>query len=229
MRRTMTACAIALAAAVSGCTPGPELSPAPRANEVSGPGEAATAVEAGVRMMASVDAWEARPDNLEEEVTPILVRITNGSTMPLRVRYDAFQLVSPTGERFAAIPPFDLEGAVPTNPVTPFYPPTAFGVAPYLSPFYPDLTPFTGPFDLDPDYYDTYFPLLAELELPTVDMLQRALPEGVLSAGGVVQGFLYFQEVGESVPGVTFTAALIDARNGNAFGTISIPFNEMDD
>lgn len=102
------------------CAPAVELEPAPRANEIeAGPGEGAAAVEAGVRMVARVDAWDARPEDLDEEVTPVLVTISNGSTVPLRIRYNEFQLVSASGQRFAAMPPFLLEGEVSVPVTTP--------------------------------------------------------------------------------------------------------------
>lgn len=211
------------------CAPAVELDPAPRANEIeAGPGEGAAEVEVGVRMVARVDAWNARPEDLDEEVTPVLVTISNGSTVPLRIRYNEFQLVSANGQRFAAMPPFLLEGEVSVPVTTPFFPGTGFEVAPYLSPFYPGISPFAGPFAADPLYYDTYFPAFREIELPTTDMLARALPEGVVAPGGEVTGFLYFQEVGDEAERVSYRAELVNALTGEPFGVVAIPFVERD-
>jgi hypothetical protein len=55
-------------------------------------------------------------------------------------------------------------------------------------------------------------------------MLRRALPEGTLEDGGALDGFLYFQDVGEREGRVTLEARLVDARTGEQFGTLSIPF-----
>jgi hypothetical protein len=55
-------------------------------------------------------------------------------------------------------------------------------------------------------------------------MLRRALPEGTLEPGGTVTGFIYFQGVSEREGSVTLQARLVDARTGEQFGTLSIPF-----
>jgi hypothetical protein len=56
-------------------------------------------------------------------------------------------------------------------------------------------------------------------------MLRQALPEGTLEEGGSVTGFLYFQDVSEREGRVTLQARLVDARTGEQFGTLSIPFD----
>jgi hypothetical protein len=53
-------------------------------------------------------------------------------------------------------------------------------------------------------------------------MLAKAIPEGVIEANGRLTGFLYFQQVqGDTV---TFTMELVDAKTGESFGHIQIPF-----
>ena len=60
--------------------------------------------------------------------------------------------------------------------------------------------------------------------LPTEDMMKSALPEGTLAPGGTMTGFLYFQNVGEREGEVTLRARLVDARTGEQFGALAIPF-----
>jgi hypothetical protein len=55
-------------------------------------------------------------------------------------------------------------------------------------------------------------------------MLEQALPEGTLEAGGRVEGFLYFQGVAERESQVVLQARLVDGRTGEPFGTLDIPF-----
>jgi hypothetical protein len=55
-------------------------------------------------------------------------------------------------------------------------------------------------------------------------MLEQALPEGTLQDGGTVSGFLYFQGVAEREKLATLKAQLVDARTGEPFGELSIPF-----
>ena len=101
-------------------------------------------------------------------------------------------------------------------------------MAPYLSRFYPGLTPFAGPFVYDPFFYTSYYPRFVQLQRPTGDMVQKALPEGVLEPGGRMAGFLYFETVdigdvnGDDDMG-RFSMDLVDASTTRAIGTISIP------
>lgn len=60
--------------------------------------------------------------------------------------------------------------------------------------------------------------------LPTRDMLNNAMPEGTLGNGGTTTGFLYFQGVGRREQAVNLETRLVDANTGEAFGTLSIPF-----
>lgn len=217
-------CGVLLLLAGTACTPPPELEPAPRANETPGVGEGATSVEHGVTVEARAGAWSGAPAALQTEVTPMLVKITNGGPVPIRIQYDELHLVSRTGRMFAAIPPFDVKGAV-TQRITSYVSPiTSFTVAPYLSGYYPDLMPAVVPFAYDPVYYDNYYTTFVERELPTADMVQRALPEGVLGPGGSIGGFVYFEHIGDDVAGATFRADLVNARTGAQFGMVTIPF-----
>lgn len=54
-------------------------------------------------------------------------------------------------------------------------------------------------------------------------MLQRALPEGALDDGGVVSGYVYFQNVNRE-PTVQLQLQLHDAADGAAMGAASLPF-----
>lgn len=54
--------------------------------------------------------------------------------------------------------------------------------------------------------------------------MQKALPEGVLEAGGKVTGFLYFEEIDVGPDETaTFTTVLVNASNGETVGAIRIP------
>lgn len=200
------------------------LRPAPEAQVVPGPGTGAVAADEGVQLEARTGAWNGFPNNLAYEVTPVLVTITNESEIPLRIRYDEFQLVSPSGKTFAALPPFDMVRTVTDQIGFVEYPLWGFSIAPHLSPYYPWLTPFDGPFAYDPFYYQRYYPVFARIQLPTADMLQKALPEGVLEPQGRLSGFLYFEPVGDEVTRVDFKAELPNARATEQVAAVSIPF-----
>ncbi|MDT0631680.1 hypothetical protein RQM47_02885 [Rubrivirga sp. S365] len=214
----------------TGCAAtGTQLEPAPAAETVAP--ETAVEVVDGVRMTAETGAWDGLA-RVKTEVTPLRVTIENGSRLPVRLRYDDFTLVSPQGGRYAALPPYGIEGDVADPVLVDAYAPvtapgfaySGFTVAPYYASVYPTLTPYAGSFGYDPLYYNRYYTAYREIALPTEEMVREALPEGVIDPGGRVSGFLYFERVPPSAPRVRFRADLVDARTGETFGEISIPF-----
>jgi hypothetical protein len=190
-------------------------------------GTQATAV--GVTVTVKADAWSGQPAELTE-VIPLLVTIENNSRVPIRLRYAEFTLAG-DGDRTPALPPFEITGTE-TEPVGtagfidgPYpYPLRGFYVAPHYRRFYPRLRAFPGPFAYDPLFYSTRFPAFRRLRLPTGDMVQKALPEGVLEAGGRVTGFLYFEDIDVGKDDTaTFVTDLVNASTGETVGAIRIP------
>ena len=193
------------------------------------PEERGRASTAGVSLSVKADSWVGWPAPLTE-VIPLLVTVHNGSSMPVRIRYQEFQLVPPSGAARSALPPFDIRGAETTAVGTvgivpgPYpYVIDGFLVAPYMSAFYPHLTPFAGPFLFDPVFYSTNYPVFLDIPLPTRDMVAKALPEGVLQPGGSITGYIYFQ--GDDVAGerATLRMDVVDASNGRMLGSARIP------
>jgi hypothetical protein len=227
MRRVMgragPAAASALIAALALAACATQLRPAPGAVVLPGPGQAAVAEAGGVRIVASADAWRGDPESLDQVVTPMLVRVENDGTVPVQVRYEDFALVADDGRRFAAIPPFNVRGVVSAldRGVYPIY---GFRAAPFYSAFYPHLAIAPGIYPFDPFYYDAYWPYWHRwVNLPTGDMVQKALPEGVLQPGGRATGFLYFQDV-DKARHVTFQARLPVRDTDDRTVSITIPF-----
>lgn len=210
----------AVAIALVGCAT--QLRPAPEALLLPGPGQAAIAETAGVRIVASADAWRGDPETLDRIVTPMLVRVENDGAVAVQVRYEDFALVAEDGRRFAAIPPFNVRGVVST-PNRGLYPVYGPGVSPFYS-FYPHLAVAPGIYPFDPLYYDAYWPYWYRwVDLPTGDMVQKALPEGVLQPGGRTTGFLYFEDV-DKARRVTFEARLRVRDTDNRTVGLTIPF-----
>jgi hypothetical protein len=196
------------------------LIPAPTATVVPGPGIGAKAT------VARTGAWQWTPRDLETKVTPILIELQSNADTPIQVRYNDLSLTDSQGHHFSVMPPYDIEGTVSVayEVSNPFYGFDRFAVAPYLRRWYPRFSLYDGAFAYDSRYYGPYMTRYREVALPTVDMVQRALPEGVLSPGGKAMGFIYFETLDRDAGMVTLTMNLIDARSGESIGTASIPF-----
>jgi len=97
-----------LAGAAACGTPEPGLVPAPGVERTPGPGVGGAVRRARITVEARARAWSAEPADLHTRVTPLLVAVSNGSTRPLRIRYDAFALVTARGPSLAAIPPYHV-------------------------------------------------------------------------------------------------------------------------
>lgn len=209
-------CAVVLA----GCAN--TLEPAPSANTVPGPGEGAMARASGVSMVARAGVWDGNPRNLAQRLTPLRVTFTNNGSVPVRIRYNELMLVA-QGRAYKALPPLEIEGTV-TRTVTPAYPAAGFGYAPYYHQYLPATSLYSGAFGYSTPYWNRYGPVLRKVDLPTQDMIDRALPEGVIEPGGSVSGFLYFPGIEGDVKRVRLRADLINANNGEALVSLNIPF-----
>lgn len=212
------------------CAPQNMLEPAKNANHVAGKKDAIRAQDHGIQLTAMADAWDGRKDVLNQ-VTPLRVVIRNNGSEPVQVRYKNFRLVAKDGTRFAALPPTQIEGTVEARAsnVAPRWAATGYELAPYYQGVYGAYTPITaGPFAYDYDYYDAYYPEWINMDLPTPEMLQRALPEGTLKPGGHVDGFLYFEKVGSKADHVELKASFAKPDSNKTEAKLSLPFRVED-
>jgi len=140
--------------------------------------------------------------------------------------YRDFTLEHPSGMRVTPLPPFSMRAAGPlrtTAVQVPAFRHHGFFVAPGYRWYYPGLRAWHRPFPFDPFFYDTYYARW-RLPLPTEDMLEHALPEGVLEPGGTVAGFLYFPDLPDEAQGVfTFRADLSEETNGKNVARLDVP------
>lgn len=229
MHKRLVSTLLAAAALAAGCVTTPRLEPL--ASTPTTPKGAPLAEDAGIRLVAHGDAWRGVPSDLERVLTPVRVRLENHSDRPLRVDVADFMLVGASRFEYAALSGQQLSDAsltgvggsggeayeswrgVPWGPGFYGFRGRGFHGRGWFNPLY---DPFYGP------YASWYAP--APEPLPTRDMIRAALPQGTLQPGGVMTGFLYFQSVGEREHQVTLRARLVDARTGEAFGTLDIPF-----
>ena len=213
-----------------------ELRPASDARVVADAPRAAVAEDSAVRVIVEAGAWSANPRNLDQEILPLKVTIENDGSEPVRVRYADFTLAAERGIQYTPLPPLAIDGSVtetsarpvavpPRNPIRPYYTHHGFLLAPWYGPYYDGDWPSSGyPWRYDSRYYDAYYPRW-RVDLPTADMLTRALPEGVVEPGGRVTGFMYFQRIRDGLDRVTFQANLTAAaRDDRTVAIVRLPF-----
>lgn len=212
------------ALSLAGCQSDPRITAARTEKRVDMNTGAASAGPVEVRVTA--ETWDEFPPNLAAEVTPLRVSIQNDGDTPIQVRYEDLRLVDARGRAFRALPPFRIDERVYVDrPVEyPTFDYSGFYVAPHYARGYPGIDAWTSPFDYDPYYYDSYAADWS-VQLPTQDMIERALPEGVIDPGGKVSGFVYFEHfVADGVDRVRFVYDVHNARSGEQSATVTIPF-----
>ncbi|MBU8899847.1 hypothetical protein DRW03_15890 [Corallococcus sp. H22C18031201] len=230
---------IAVLMLIAGCAPtASQLRPAPSAQVVQGDTAAATTQQEGVHLVADGTAWKGHPSDLGQRLTPVFVQVQNQSDRPLRIQYSAFSLVGADSHfHYSALPLLALQNGLAQgtggsgNNNDNRYAPASWSVGlGYGFGYGPGWRrgfgwgPYWGGPWFDPYYYPGYYGAPYPEPLPTEDMLTRALPEGTLAPGGRLDGFLYFQGVTRRESAVKLELKLVDARTGEAFGTLDIPF-----
>lgn len=240
MKRLLAAVFVSFAV-LSSCVVEPFLVPDVGAQPVTGDESTAYAEQQGVHFYADGAAWKGDPPQLAQVMTPVLITIDNRSSRSLRLSYSDLRLVGSSGFVYPAMAPMpgrnivssidgqkcmvvlaDYSAAAPVRPPRhPRFRQHRFYVAPHYRYFYPNYYAWPNTFFYDPSYYDN---LTWPQRLPTADMLAEALPEGVVQAGGNVQGFIYFQQVAQRERQVRLEFSLVNADDGTAFGVVMVPF-----
>jgi hypothetical protein len=221
-----------LAILASGCVRVAKLLPVEEA-ETAGERAAVSSVE-GVRIVARGNVWPGQTEILQD-TTPLRIRVENGSSVPVRLRYSDFALIGPDGKRYAAIPPFHFEGTVAdADPTTdqptvedPEFDHSGFSIAPFYRSIHPDLAVWQGGFPYESRYHALYQQYWEGLPWPTPTMLRHALPEGVIAPGGDVDGYVYFERVDLDQSRVHLRADVVDPETGRILGEVTIPFDVL--
>lgn len=207
----------------SGCATERGLQPWPGVELHPHDSSAAVTQRRGIELVVDGDAWDGRPRNLVKDMTPVRVVIRNKGTTPVLIQHKSFFLDGVTGPRqVQAHAPFTIDHAGPGQAhIVPAFRVDGFYLADYLQPIY-------GPaFPLWPDtiaYEPHYYRVTWRPRLPSLDMLKRALPEGVLDSGGEVAGFVYFPGQPQPQARVLFRVELQAPRTGQDLAIVEIPF-----
>lgn len=205
---------------LSDCAGPRVLVPAPSAEIINN--EAVKTVK-GIHIEVTGEGWEGDP-GVYDAVTPIRISIKNTSDSPLYVSYSNFSLVDAGGKRYSVLPPYAIEEELNLRPKYSSFRCPGFYVAPYYSHYYPYMHRYDGPFFYDPFYFRHYYSCwrYTGIDLPTKEMFDAAVPEGVLWQKMNISGFVYFEKIEQSRK-YYFRMDLIDVKDGSRFGEISIP------
>jgi hypothetical protein len=186
----------------------------------------AYAEEQGIQIFVDGDAWRGAPRDLERQMEVVLVRVENHGGVPIRLMYQDFKLES-ANQVLAPLPPLALEA--PASDDAPQIVSSRTGFAargyyllPAYRPYYPGAEIWGSSRSFDPTFYRRMHALW-KAPLPSPEMIQMALPEGVLIPGGSARGFLYFPQLSVAARGtIVFWASLPGATDDASFVNIKI-------
>jgi hypothetical protein len=205
---------------VAGCAHSGDLVPALGAKQLAGERGTVVASDAGVRVIVRPGAWDENPPNLADAALPLHVTIENRSAHPLALRHSTLKLRGPALD----YAPLDAQQLVKKTVLVkedPLILPRT-GAEPLTHIPHP-LRSLSVKANPEAPPYERYY---AEhtVALPTLDMIDRALPQRVLQPGERASGFLYFEPLRPEVHRARFTYDLIDARSALTFGHIEADF-----
>jgi len=235
MRVTVAALLMWTAGASSGCMwHGHRLIPASSAHRVAGRSPAAVEGAAGVQVLVEVEAWPHDAVQLDRSVTPIRVTVENRSGAAVLVRHDEFALLARGDRSYAALAPDEVPVENADRPVTitqPIFGPAGMAGGDSLRPMPPGTDAADNGSRRETSFpYNAYY-FRGYTVTPDVRRMQavaRALPEGVVPAGGTVRGFVYFASSVYRERRVVFEATLVKdpaaASEGVGVAQVRVPF-----
>jgi hypothetical protein len=182
-------------------------------------GDAAATTAADIQVAVGTRAWRGWPSALSRFVTPVHVSLVNRSLAPVRLRHDDFALVRAEGRRLAAVLPQEVRGVVYDRPPAAL-PSAGFSLGGEADPVEPDWVLGGPTWGASADPVGR---VGEQFMLPSPDVLNHALREGVLEPSQTASGFLYFERGPAHADRVEFTARLVDARTGATLGRAVIP------
>lgn len=222
MKPSSTSLALASIVVALACSSPTTLEPAAAANDVRGNEDAASATSDGIQVIAE-SGWPGKT-SLDAELTPLRVTVRNDTERPLQISYDQFQLRDERNTPYRALPLQEIDGVVRTERAASGYVPPRVSRNFTMSPNFVSTLRNTESHETEFDHpgYTSHSLQTYETQLPTDSMFAAALPEGELAPGGMVEGYLYFEPLGENVERATlhgtFTAPM------RATTRVEIPF-----
>lgn len=171
-----------------------------------------------VEIVARAGAWRGWPSDLARFVTPIHVTVVNLGAVPVRVSHDDFVLALADNRQLAAVLPTEVRGTIYQPPPSPL---SSTGFVLGADGYGPGRD-WVLPGSAWNAAADPVARVGEPFALPSPDVLDRALREGVLQPGGTASGFVYFAR-GPHAGQVELTVRLVDAWTGQRLGRAVVP------
>jgi hypothetical protein len=182
---------------------------------------AAVASDAGVQMTLRARAWHGHPANLRDAVIPVEITLENHGTHPIKVQHSLLLLRAPALDYKPLEPQALVQKTVIVrgDPLAVPQPgrdewKRTGGASGSLA------TIGTGQ-SASTNYARDYASWT--VDLPTRDMIDHALPEGVLAPGERISGFLYYEPLPNGIEHVRFAFDLVDAHSSLTLGHLAVP------
>jgi hypothetical protein len=144
----------------------------------------------------------------------------------VRILHEAFAFKGTGGRVYEPRPVVPLDHDPPNNSggtITSVFTPRNFFVEIRYRDVYICCDAWPAPLPRDERWYAKQYRAW-ENEPPTREMKCASLPEGVLADGGVITGYLYFDDVTRKEKDVMFQARMEDSERGDLVAKVSIPF-----
>ncbi|HZZ85852.1 MAG TPA: hypothetical protein VFE30_15060 [Anaeromyxobacteraceae bacterium] len=163
-------------------------------------GAPAVAEAEGVRLTARAEPWRGWPDDLQERLTPIRIRLENRGARVLRVGYENLQLQTDTGLRYIALPPETVSRLLGLGARQPFVVGVPAAPPGMLGP--PEVVPPPSP--------------------PVVS--GTVLLDTGLQPGDALEGVVFFRAAAVRVLRMALTTELVEDRTGNRLASLTLAF-----
>jgi len=238
MRVRVALVLMALAPGGLGCVwHGHRMVPASFAHPVPGLSAAAAEGAAGVEVLVEADAWPEDVVRLDRGVTPIRVTVENHSGADVLVSHDELTLRGRGDRLYAALAPEEAAAAMGDRTATiaqPIFGPAGMAGGDGLRPIPagPGAAASASPRETSFPYNAYYVRgYTVTPQVRRVQAVARALPEGVVPAGGTVSGFVYFARSVYRERHLMFEARLIKATpapgDGAALARVRVPLRVL--
>lgn len=169
-------------------------------------GSSGVAEAAGVRLSARAEPWHDWPDDLQERLTPVWIRLENHGARPLWVGYDSLQLQTDKGLRYVALPPRTVARMVgPAGPR-----PLPIGIP-------PEPPGMVGP------PVGSLAPVAPAAPDPGLVSGSAAL-DTTLSPGGALEGRIFFRAAAVRVQRFVLTAELAESGTRAPVAVLRLDF-----